>query len=116
MDWAKIAIKYLNAQVDEINVYHTAPQDKPDEFATLRLSTTLAYNRVQVTPQLIVTVWAKSRQRAAALADMVDEAMFAADENLENVFSTAQVGGYREPTPPPGYEQHVLTYQWQTNK
>ena len=114
MDWAQLAVDYLNDQLS-IFVYHTAPQTKPSEFAVLRLSTTLQYDKVQVTPQFIITVWAKSRARASELAEAVRMAMFFADENLDDVFGVSMVGDYRELNPPLGYEQRILTFQWQTN-
>lgn len=116
MDWSKIAVNYLNAELDGVSVYHTAPESKPDEFVTLRLSTTLAYNKVVVQPQLIIKAWAKSRPRAAEIADAIRRAMFMADENIENVFSVSMVGDYREMNPPKGYEQRVLTIQWVINE
>lgn len=114
MDWAQLAVDYLNDQLG-ITVYHTAPQTKPNEFAVLRLSTTLQYDKVQVTPQFIVTVYAKSRARAAELAEAVRMAMFFADESVDDVFGVSMVGDYRELNPPMGYEQRILTFQWKTN-
>lgn len=116
MDWAKEAVNYLNSQLDNLSVYHTAPDSKPDEFVTLRLSTTLAYNKVAVQPQFIIKAWARSRARAAEIADAIRMAMFWADENVDNVFGVSMVGDYREMTPPLGYEQRVLTIQWNTNE
>lgn len=116
MDWAKQAVNYLNAELDGVSVYHTAPDSKPDEFVTVRLSTTLAYNKVVLTPQFIIKAWAKSRPRAAEIADAIRYAMFTADENIDNVFAASMVGDYREMNPPKGYEQRVLTIQWTTNE
>lgn len=84
------------------------PKDRPDEFVQFSLAATGGGRRFTQSPRVVATSWAKTRKRAREIAESV-EAACAAIEEEPNVFSAVPDGTYRWDDP------ETSTPRYQTN-
>lgn len=68
-------------------------RDRPEEFVQITLAATGATRFIQ-SPRVLATSWAKTRRRAREIAEAVERAC-AAIEDEPNVFSAVPDGTYR---------------------
>lgn len=83
------------------------PSERPAEFVQVALAATSATRFIQ-SPRVLATSWAKTRRRAREIADAVERAC-SAIEDEPNVFSAVSDGTYRWDDPDTG------TPRYQTN-
>ena len=69
------------------------PSERPDEFVQVTLAATGAARFIQ-SPRVLATSWAKTRRRAREIAEAVERAC-SAIEDEPNVFSAVPDGTYR---------------------
>ena len=95
MDVAAVLINYLDSATD-IDWYHNAPTNSPDEFGTLTRdggNTEI----VRDMPAITLLVYAQTRGRAAVLAGQAKQALLFASDSVTNVFGAEILGDYYDP-------------------
>ena len=105
MDVAATLINYLD-DATEIEWFHNAPKNTPDEFGTLTRDggpTEVVVDR----PIVTLIVYAQSRGRAAALAEQTKNALLFASDTVDNIFHAEILGDYYDPLD--GRHRHRIT-------
>lgn len=105
MDVAATLINYLD-DVTDIEWFHNAPKNAPDEFGTLTRdggNTEI----VRDNPTITLLVYAATRGRAAVLAFSVKQALLYAQYHVDGLFNAELLGDYYDPLD--GRHRHRIT-------
>lgn len=105
MDVAATLISYLD-DATEIEWFHNAPRSTPDEFGTLTRDGGPS-EIVRDMPTVTLIVYAKTRGRAATLAEQTKQALLFASDAVDNIFRVEILGDYYDPLD--GRHRHRIT-------
>lgn len=105
MDIAATLVRYLDEQSD-IEWYHNAPKNTPDEFGTLTRDGGPS-EIVRDNPTITLLVYAQTRGRAAALAFDAKQALLDAQYSVDGLFNAEILGDYYDPLD--GRHRHRIT-------
>jgi hypothetical protein len=105
VDVAATLINYLD-DATEIEWFHNAPKNTPDEFGTLTRDGGQT-EIVRDLPTVTLLVYAASRGRAATLAEQTKRALLFAQYEVQSVFDCEILGDYYDPLD--GKHRHRIT-------
>jgi hypothetical protein len=112
MDVAATLINYLD-DATEIEWFHNAPKNTPDEFGTLTRDGGQT-ERARDLPTVTLLVYAQTRGRAARLADQAKNALLLAQYEVPSIFGCEILGDYYDPLD--GKHRHRITASLNINE